>query len=192
MIRFEELQMRIVDAAKNYLNLYDMATFVEQYSLNKESRLSMTLPEIKPPYPLIATVSFSYNAHQTSFSMLSDEEDAEEDSENLENMIEVDIVINLPFIDGYTQIRDLFEEITNEYPYLDLVLVRREFLRKDLIEGEEFEIVYSYLVGGNELKDLQFYEDVFFELSNILRKIYEKTRFYIDMSWYRSEDDDTF
>lgn len=49
MIRFEELQMRIMDAAKNYLDVYEMSTLIEQYSLNKESRLSMTLPEIKPP-----------------------------------------------------------------------------------------------------------------------------------------------
>jgi len=67
VIRFEELQMKIMDAAKNYLDVFDMATLIEQYSLNKESKLSMTLPEIKPPYPISATVSFSYNAHQTSF-----------------------------------------------------------------------------------------------------------------------------
>jgi hypothetical protein len=192
VIRFEELQMRIMDAAKNYLDVYEMSTLIEQYSLNKESRLSMTLPEIKPPYPISATVSFSYNAHQTSFSILFDEDEVEDESENFENMVEVEVVINLPFLEGYNQLRELFEEIVNEYPDLDIILIRKEFFRKDLIEGEEYEIVYSYMVGGEELKDLQFYEEIFFELSNMLRTIYEKTKFYIDMSWYRAEEDDTF
>lgn len=189
MIRFEELQMRIMDAAKNYLDVYDMSTFIEQYSLNKESKLSMTLPEIKPPYPISAMVSFSYNAHQTSFSILFDEDEDEEESDTFENMVEIDVVISLPFLEGYNHVRELFEEIVNEYPDLDLVLVKKEFMGKDLIQGEEYEISYSYPVAGEELKDPQFYEEMFFELSNILRTIYERTKFYIDMSWYTAEDD---
>lgn len=194
MIRFEELQMRIMDAAKNYLDVYNMETLIEQYSLNKESKLAMTLPEIKPPYPISATVSFSYNAHQTSFSILFDEEEEEdsEDSFNFEDMVQLDVVINLPFLEGYNHAGELFEELINEYPELDMVLIKKEFLGKDLIQGEEYEIAYSYTVGGEELKDPQFYEEMFFELSNVLRTIYERTKFYIDMSWYKPEEDDTF
>lgn len=40
--------------------------------------------------------------------------------------------------------------------------------------SEEYEIVYSYPASLEELKDLQFYEEMFFDLSNILRTIYEK------------------
>ncbi|HHW20319.1 MAG TPA: hypothetical protein PKZ17_01220 [Thermodesulfovibrio thiophilus] len=192
MIRFEELQMKIMDAAKNYLDVFDMATLIEQYSLNKESKLSMTLPEIKPPYPISATVSFSYNAHQTSFSILLDEDDVEDEEENFDNMVEVEVVINLPFIEEYNQLGELFEEIVNEYPDLDPILIKKEFFRKDLVQGEEYEIVYSYMVGGEELKDLQFYEEMFFELSNILQKIYDRMKFYIDISWYRADEDDSF
>lgn len=189
MIRFEELQMRIMDAAKNYLDVYDMSTYIEQYSLNKESKLLMTLPEIKPPYPISATVSFSYNAHQTSNSFLYDEDDEEQDTESFENMVEIDVVIDLPFLEGYNHISELFEEIVNEYPDLDLVLVKKEVIGKDLMQSEEYEIAYSYPASTEELKDLQFYEEMFFELSNILRTIYERTRFYIDMSWYSAEDE---
>ncbi len=189
MIRFEELQMRIMDAAKNYLDVYEMSTYIEQYSLNKESKLLMTLPEIKPPYPISATVSFSYNAHQTSSSFLYDEDEVEEDSESFENMVEIDVIINLPFLEGYNHISELFEEIVNEHPDVDLVLVKKEFIGKDLMHGEEYEIAYSYPASIEELKDLQFYEEMFFELSNILRTIYERTRFYIDMSWYSAEDE---
>jgi len=186
VIRFEELQMRIMDAAKNYMDVYDMATLVEQYSLNKESRLSMTLPEIKPPYPITATVSFSYDVQQTSTSIYFEEEDDE-----IDEAIELDIIISLPFMEGYNEMVDLYEEIANEYSELEPVLVKKEFYRKDLVDAEEYEIAYSYVIGGEELKDLQVYEDIFFELSNILRMIYERTKFFIDMSWYREHEDDS-
>ncbi len=188
MIRFEELQMRIMDAAKNYLEVFDMATLVEQYSLNKESKLSMTLSEIKPPYPISATVSFSYDVHQTSSSVFLDEELEDE----FDNAVEIDVIINIPHIDGYNDIAELFEEINAEYGDLEPVLVKKEFYRKDLIEAEEYEISYSYIIGGEELRDLQFFEEMFFELSNILRLIYEKMKFFLDMTWYREREDDIF
>ncbi|MCX8034138.1 MAG: hypothetical protein N3A00_02330 [Thermodesulfovibrio sp.] len=191
MLRFEELQMKIMDAAKNYLDVFDMATLIEQYSLNKESRLSMTLPELKTPYPLSATVTFSYDAQQTSYSLMFNE-DEDDEEEEFGDMIDVEVAISLPYLEGYNNIAELFEEIVNNNPELDPVLVKKEFFRKDMTNGEEYEILYSYIIGGEELKDNQFYEDMFFQLSNILRNIYEKTRFYIEMSWYREHEEDSF
>lgn len=191
MLRFEELQMKIMDAAKNYLDVFEMATLIEQYSLNKESRLSMTLPELKPPYPLSATVTFSYDAQQTSFSLMFNE-DEEENENEFGDIVEVDISISLPFLEGYNNVAELFEEIVNTNPDLDPVLVKKEFFRKDMINGEEYEIVYSYIIDGEELKDAQIYEDMFFELNNILRTIYDKTRYFIEMSWYREHEEDSF
>ncbi|MDI1470999.1 MAG: hypothetical protein QMD43_02305 [Thermodesulfovibrio sp.] len=191
MLRFEELQMRLMDAAKNYLDVYEMSTLVEQYSLNKESRLSMTLPELKPPYPLSATITFSYDAEQTSFSLTFDDEEVDEE-EDFTDIVEIDVTIHLPFLEGYNNVSDLFEEIVNDNPDLDPVLIKKEFFRKDMMNGEEYEIIYSYIIGGEELKDPEFYEELFFDLSNILRGIYEKTRFFIEMSWYREQEDDNF
>lgn len=191
VLRFEELQMRLMDAAKNYLDVYEMSTLVEQYSLNKESRLSMTLPELKPPYPLSATITFSYDAEQTSFSLTFDDEEVD-DEEDFTDIVEIDVTIHLPFLEGYNNVSELFEEIVNDNPELDPVLIKKEFFRKDMINGEEYEIIYSYIIGGEELKDPEFYEELFFDLSNILRGIYEKTRFFIEMSWYREQEDDNF
>jgi hypothetical protein len=188
VIRFEELQMRIADSAKNYLEVYDMATFIEQYSLNKECKISMTLPDLRTPYPLNATVSFSYDAQQTSLSLIFDEES----EEDFDEAVEVDVVINLPFLEKYNNVTEIFEEIVRDYPDLDPVLIKKEIIKRDVINGEEYEIVYSYVVGGEELNDSTFYDDMFFELSSILRSIYERTKFYIDMSWYREQEDDTF
>jgi hypothetical protein len=183
--------MKIMDAVKNYLDVFDMATSIEQYSLNKESRLFMTLPELKPPYPLSATVTFSYDAQQTSYSLMSSDEEDNEDEE-LENMIEVDVAISLPYLEGYNKIHELFEEIANNYPELDPMLIKKEFFKRDMINGEEYEIVYSYFIGGEELKDNQIYEDMFIELTNILRSIYNKTKFLIEMSWDREHEEDSF
>ena len=188
VIRFEELQMRIADSAKNYLEVYDMATFIEQYSLNKECKISMTLPDLRTPYPLNATVSFSYDAQQTSLSLIFDEES----EEDFDEAVEVDVVINLPFLEKYNNVTEIFEEIVRDYPDLDPVLIKKEIIKRDVINGEEYEIVYSYVVGVEELSDSTFYDDMFFELSSILRSIYERTKFYIDMSWYREQEDDTF
>lgn len=189
VIRFEELQMRMMDAAKNYLEVYEMSTLIEQYTLNKESRLSMTLSELKPPYPITATVSFSYDAQQTSYSLFSE---FDEEEELFEDAIEVDVTISLPFLEGYNNVNDLFDEIANQYTELDPVLVKKEFIRKDLLNGEEYEIVYSYIVGNDELKEADFYEEFFFDLSNILKTIYNKSKFFIETTWYREQEDDSF
>jgi hypothetical protein len=191
VLRFEELQMRLMDAAKNYFDVYEMSTLVEQYSLNKESRLSMTLPELKPPYPLSATITFSYDAQQTSFSLTFDDEEGD-DEEDFTDIVEIDVTIHLPFLEGYNNVSEIYEEIVNDNPELDPVLIKKEFFRKDIMNGEEYEIIYSYIIGGEELKDPEFYEELFFDLSNILRGIYEKTRFFIEMSWYREQEDDNF
>ena len=191
VLRFEELQMRLMDAAKNYFDVYEMSTLVEQYSLNKESRLSMTLPELKPPYPLSATITFSYDAQQTSFSLTFDDEEGD-DEEDFTDIVEIDVTIHLPFLEGYNNVSELYEEIVNDNPELDPVLIKKEFFRKDIMNGEEYEIIYSYIIGGEELKDPEFYEELFFDLSNILRGIYEKTRFFIEMSWHREQEDDNF
>jgi len=180
--------MRIADSAKNYLEVYDMATFIEQYSLNKECKISMTLPDLRTPYPLNATVSFSYDAQQTSLSLIFDDES----EEDFDEAVEVDVVINLPFLEKYNNVSEIFEEIVRDYPDLDPVLIKKEIIKRDHINGEEYEIVYSYVVGVEELSDSTFYDDMFFELSSILRSIYERTKFYIDMSWYREQEDDTF
>ncbi|MCS7202965.1 MAG: hypothetical protein NZ809_00750 [Thermodesulfovibrio sp.] len=183
MIRFEELQMRIIEAAKNYLDVYEMATFIEQYTLNKESRLYMTLPELKPPYPITAAVSFSYNIQHTTVSLLEDYE------EDLEDNIEVTVSIDLPFVGEYNEIKHVYEEIIDKFSDLDIVLVRKEIYKRNMVPDEEYELVYSYLVEPEDLQNPSFYEEVFFDLNSLLRLIYEKTKYFIDISWYRQDDD---
>lgn len=191
-MRFEELQMRLMDVAKNYLDVYEMETFIEQYTLNKESRLSMSLPDLKEPYPITATVSFSYDVQQSSLSLNFEDIELDEDLKDLQDVVEIDVVISLPFLEGYNEIVDLFEDILREYSDLEPVVIKKETYRKDALPEESYEIAYSYVVDEGDLRNIQFYEEIFFELSNLLRSIYEKTKFYIDMTWYRDYEDDSF
>jgi len=45
-------------------------------------------------------------------------------------MVEVEVVINLPFIEEYNQLGELFEEIVNEYPDLDPILIKKNSSEK--------------------------------------------------------------
>jgi len=41
MTRFEEVQMKIAESAKNYLEIFNMQVFIEQFTLDRESRFSL-------------------------------------------------------------------------------------------------------------------------------------------------------
>ncbi len=188
MIRFEELQMRLVESAKNYLEVFDLATLVEQYSLNKESKISMSLPELRQPYPLSATISFSYNVEQSSLSSWLDPEFDEE----LDYAVDIEVSINLPFVQSYNEIGDIFDEIVSKYEELDPLLIKKEFYGRNEIAGEEYEIMYSITIDNEDINNPGFFEEMFFDLGNILKLIYERSKFYIDMTWYVEREDESF
>ncbi len=185
MIRFEELQMRLVESAKNYLDIFDLATLVEQYSLNKESKITMSLPELRQPYPLSATVSFSYDVEQSSLSSLSDPDF----DENIDYAVDIEILIHLPFVQSYNEIADIYDEIADKYEELEPLLVKKEFYGRNEIAAEEYEIMYSITVDQEDIDNPGFFEEMFFDLGNILKLIYDRSKFYIDMTWYGEKDD---
>jgi hypothetical protein len=61
MTRFEEVQMKIAESAKSFLEVYNIQVFIEQFSLTRESRFSLTLPAMEEPYPVSAVVSLTYD-----------------------------------------------------------------------------------------------------------------------------------
>jgi hypothetical protein len=126
MTRFEEVQMKLAESAKNFLEVYNIQVFIEQFSLTRESRFSLTLPEMEDPYPVSATVSFTYDVFQTSMSMYDDIK-PEDDSVIAENTIELDILVRLPIMEGYPDIEGLLREIESQYPDSEPVLVVKEF-----------------------------------------------------------------
>src|SRR3974390_2153282 len=99
MTRFEEVQMKIAESAKNYLEILNMQVFIEQFTLDRESRFSLELPNMEPPYSLMAVVSFTYDAFQTGMTLYDD--DAEENSMDADTSLELEFEINLPIMEDY-------------------------------------------------------------------------------------------
>jgi hypothetical protein len=187
MTRFEEVQMRIAESARNFVEIYNMQVFIEQFTLDRESRFFVTLPEMEQPYPISAVISFTYDTFLTSLSMSKPEDDEPpvEDSS-----VTIDFVIKLPMMSGYPDIDKLFAEIEREYPDSEPSLVMRETLGGEEVT-KEYEINYSYDVNDEDLTDIGLYEEIFEELRDILELLHNRTKFYIDNSWYEGDDDPT-
>lgn len=187
MTRFEEVQMRIAESARNFVEIYNMQVFIEQFTLDRESRFFVTLPEMEQPYPISAVISFTYDTFLTSLSMSKPEDDEPpvEDSS-----VTIDFVIKLPMMSGYPDIDKLFAEIEREYPDSEPSLVMRETIGGEEVT-KEYEINYSYDVNDEDLTDIGLYEEIFEELRDILELLHNRTKFYIDNSWYEGDDDPT-
>jgi hypothetical protein len=187
MTRFEEVQMKVAESAKNFLEVYNIQVFIEQFSLTRESRFSLTLPEMQEPYPVSSTVSFTYDVFQTGMSMYDDIK-LEEEGVLADNTLELDIVVRLPIMEGYPDIEGLLREIETRYPESEPVLVVKELFGADA-PSKEYEISYGYDIEVGDSLQVEVLDGVFEELKGVMELIYEKTKYNIDQSWYRGDDD---
>ncbi len=185
MTRFEEVQMKIAESAKTYLEIFNMQVFIEQFTLDRESRFSLALPNMEPPYALTATVSFTYDAFQTGMTLY--EEDSEENSMDADTSLELEFEIKLPIMEDYTDIEALLAEVEEEYPDTQPVLFAKEIIPSEQ-PSKEYEISYVYDIEANDLDDDKLFDQIFEELKGILELIHKRTRDYIDLSWYSSEE----
>jgi hypothetical protein len=185
MTRFEELQMKIAESAKNYLEIFNMQVFIEQFTLDRESRFSLTLPHMDPPYALTAIVSFTYDAFQTGMTLY--EEDTEESSMEADTSLEIEFLIKLPILEDYPNIEALLAEVEEEYPDTQPVLFAKEIIPSEG-SSREYEISYVYDIEANDLGDDELFNQIFEELRGILELIRKRTQDYIDHSWYSAEE----
>jgi hypothetical protein len=185
MARFEEVQMKIAESAKNYLEVYNMQVFIEQFTLDRESRFSLTLPEMEPPFPVSAIASFTYDAFQTGMSLYKEDK---EDNIYEENTMELEFTVRLPIMQGYPDIETLLEEIEKQYPDTEPILTVKETFAVDE-PAKEYEIFYAYDIAAEDMLDSELYDEIFEELREIMEIVYNRTKYYIDVSWYRGEDD---
>jgi hypothetical protein len=186
MTRFEEVQMKIAESCKNFLQVFNIQVFIEQFSLSRESRFSVTLPEMDEPYPLSAQVSFIYDVFQTGMSMY--DEIKQEDEALTDNLLELDILVRLPMIEGYPDIEGLLREIETLYPDSEPVLIVKDILGAG-DQSKEYEISYGYDIEVGESLQTDMLDTIFEELRNVLELVYQKTKYHIDESWYKGEDD---
>jgi hypothetical protein len=186
MIRFEEVQMKIAEFAKNHLEIFNMQVFIEQFTLDRESTFSLTLPDMEPPYPLSATVSFTYDAFQTGITLYEDTA-PEEGDVDVDTTLELEFTVRLPMMTDYPDIEALLEEIEESYPDTQPILITREVLPSDE-PSKEFEISYTYDIDAEDAAEEELFDQIFEELKGILELVHRRTRDYIDHSWYSSEE----
>lgn len=185
MTRFEEVQMKIAESAKNFLEIYNMQVFIEQFTLDRESRFSLVLPQMEPPYSLTATVSFNYDAFQTGMTLYEDE--TEETSMDADTSLELEFEIKLPIMEDYPNIEALLAEVEEEYPDTQPVLFVKEIIPSEQ-PSREYEISYVYDIEAADLDDDKLFDQIFEELRGILELINKRTKDFIDHSWYSSEE----
>jgi len=183
MLRFEAVQMAVAESAKNFLDIYNMQVFIEQFTLDRESRLYLTLPKTEPPFPVTATASFAYDALQTGMTVY---ENGNEDSHD-DNSIALDFVIRLPVMEDYPDIEEILEEISEEFPETEPILSTRETF-PSIMPSKEYEIFYSYDIDAEDAINTSLLEEIFSELRGIMDLVYKRTKNYIDLSWYRGEE----
>ncbi|MCI0468585.1 MAG: hypothetical protein L0Y62_00790 [Nitrospirae bacterium] len=186
MAKFEEVQMKIAETAGDYLKVYNMQVFTEQFTLQRESVFSLTLKDMEPPYYLSALVSFSYNVFQTGMT-LYDEEDTDDLADEPLSSFELEFLIKLPIMRDYPDMENLLEEINERYADTNPVLITREIFPSDN-SAREYEIAYSYDIDADDASDTELYDEVFEELRGILSLIHRRTMQYIDTAWYQEDD----
>ena len=186
MTRFEEVQMKIAESAKNYLEIFNMQVFIEQFTLDRESRFSLALPNMEIPYALTATVSFTYDAFQTGMTLYEDDT-TEESSMDADTPLELEFLIKLPIMEDYPNIEALLAEVEEEYPDTQPVLFAKEIIPSEQ-SSREYEISYIYDIEATDLGDDELFDQLFEELRGILELILKRTQDYIDHSWYSTEE----
>ncbi|KAF0181970.1 MAG: hypothetical protein FD164_1458 [Nitrospirae bacterium] len=186
MTRFEEVQMRIAESARNFLDIFNMQVFIEQFTLDRESRFFVTLPQMEQPYTISAVVSFMYDTFQTSMSIYKQEDDDELPYE--ESSLTLEVLIKLPMMTGYPDIDKIFAEIEQEFPDTEPSLLVRETISGSETT-KEYEIAYAYDIADEDMSDVALYEEIFEELREMLELAHSRTKFHIDSSWYNEEDD---
>ncbi|MCX7914400.1 MAG: hypothetical protein N2511_07435 [Thermodesulfovibrionales bacterium] len=186
MIRFEELQMKIAESAKKFLDFQNMQVFIEQYSLERETRLFFSLPDRDFSHLYQSTASFTYDISQTEIS-LYEEEFLETDS-LYQSTTELTFTIDFPSLRGYPDIDGLIREIEDEYPDIEPILVIKKVF-SPLNVLYEYELIYTYEIDIEGELDLDYIDDIFKEHRDILNFIYDKTFGYLDLSWYGEVDE---
>lgn len=182
MLRFEELQMSIVEVAKNFFDIINMQVFLEQFSLDRESKIFLALPNLEPIF-LSATASFTYDAHETSMSLFEDEYA----NNSLETSIKLNLNIKLPRLEDFPNMEEIIEEINEAYPDTEPMLLTKETF-PSVRASKEYEIFYNYDIDVSGEFDNTILEEIFEELREVMDLIYQRIRNYIDNPWERSEE----
>lgn len=185
MTRFEELQMKIAESARKYLDFQNMEVFIEQFTLEKESRLSLTFTGQQYSHLYRSDASFAYDISQSEMSLYEDDLfDAESEYHSTTDLT---FNINFPALTGYPDIEGLVRELEEEYPDIEPILIIKKTF-SPLKTVQEYELSYTYEIDIEGELDIEFIDEIFKEHKEIMNFIYDRTVDYLDLKWYREDD----
>ncbi|MDX9715652.1 MAG: hypothetical protein RBT37_09555 [Dissulfurispiraceae bacterium] len=195
MVRFEELQMAIAESARKHLQILSMQVFIEQFSLERESRMTVAMPEMDTlPYSLTGIVSFTYDVIQSGatiykdpFEEKDDDDEDDDDDEVSDNFIEINLTVKLPILYGDPDLESLTKELQEEFPDIEPFLLKKHITGPEE-DITEYELSYFYEIETDDVDDTEIFDEIFSELREIMSMTHEKTKRYIDRSWYEEQD----
>ncbi|MFQ3573497.1 MAG: hypothetical protein SNJ53_02570 [Thermodesulfovibrionales bacterium] len=188
MARFEELQMMLVESASRYLDIYSMQVFTEQFTLDRESKIFLTLSEMEQPYVISATVSYTFDAFQTGYSLHMEEQDEDEEEPEtvVDTTIDLEFKIQIPVLTNYSIMETLYERLSSRLEDTALEMVCKEFTSTNG-SFKEYEMVYYYDLDYVDGLDAEVLDEIFKELRDTMEFIYNETDEFIDTSWYERD-----
>lgn len=176
--------MRLAESAKKFLEFQNMQVFIEQFSLEREGRLSFSLGGKDFSHLYHSSASFTYDVSQTEMSFYED--DLFSTEPDYHTTIEITFNIDFPVLSRHLDIESLVREIEEEYPDIEPILtLRKAFSPLNTIT--EYELAYTYEIDIEEQLDNEFLDEIFKEHKDVLNYIYNKTIDYLDLSW-QAED----
>ncbi len=185
MTRFEELQIKLTESAKKYLDFQNMQVFIEQFTLEKESRLSFSMSGRDYAHFYKSDASFTYDVSQTEMSFY--EEELFEADPDYHTTTDLTFSIDFPSLTGYPDIEGLVRDLEEEYPDIEPALdIRKTFSPLKTIH--EYGLSYTYEIDIEGELDLAFIDEIFREHRDIMNFIYDRTIDFLDLTWYGEDD----
>ncbi len=185
MTRFEELQMKLTESAKKYLDFQNLEVFIEQFTLEKESRLFFTFTGRDYAHLYRSNAIFNYDVSQTEMSLY--EEELFETDPDYHTTTDLIFNIDFPSLTGYPDIEGLVSDLKEEYPDIEPILIIKKTF-SPLKTMQEYELSYTYELDIEGELDIEFIEEIFREHREILNFIYDRTVDYLNLKWYGEDD----
>lgn len=190
MGRFEEVQSIMVEVLREHFSIHSVQVFIEQFTLDRECKIHMSLPARYDAVPLLATVTVGFDVFQTSMGLYEDEiadEDEESIFEEVDRGLDIDVSITLPILKGDIDMLAVINEVELEYPDYEPELVLKRTLNAE-DSADQYEVFIYYDVPADAIVEQGYYGEFFKELREIMELIYERIKNHIDYSWYKGND----
>ncbi len=176
--KFEEVQEKLLAAARRRLEVYNQRLYVELYTLEREFSFAIVPRDSVPPYQLWADIRFFYDALTSSATIFPDEKIFNREGEPIEPAVDLECRIVLPRLRPEFDLPGMYEEIKKKFDIPEMALIVSEH-QEETQSHVESSLEYYWEIHGEDLSDDALYAEIFEEMKEILSWIEEKVRDYV-------------